>query len=108
MDTVYYNLTARKVGVSGGPDLLKFVPTAMETPAGEVLDFQRCRQRLEIKAALKHLNQAAEENARPETEVTNASAPRSCCERALGWLEVCASLSVIAVSAAAVAVFFGL
>ncbi len=52
MDTVYYNLTARRVRVSGGPDLLKFSPAPAEAPAGEVLDFQRCRRKLETKAAL--------------------------------------------------------
>ncbi|MCI5705152.1 MAG: hypothetical protein ACOX67_07440 [Oscillospiraceae bacterium] len=105
MDTVYYNLTARRVRVSGGPDLLKFSPAPAEAPAGEVLDFQRCRRKLETKAALAQLREAEEESRDSETEESEVSFPGLRRERAAGWLELCASLSVIAVSAAAVAAF---
>lgn len=106
MDTVYYNLTARRIKVSGGPDLLKFVSTGTApSTGGKVLDFQRCRRHLETKAVRKQLNQAAEEFDEREAEHPEISAGSSRQERAWSWLEVCASLSVIAVSAAAITAF---
>ena len=69
MNTIYYHVNARKVKVSGGADLVTFVPAAAPAPAGgkgEVLDFARCRQRLETKAAWKELARAAAEPSRPE------------------------------------------
>lgn len=61
MDTTYYSFETRKVKVSGGADLLTVVPAAVPapaSPAGEVLDFERCRRKLETKAAWKGLAQA--------------------------------------------------
>lgn len=108
MDTVYYHLNARKVKVSGGADLVTFVPVSAPAPAqgaGEVLDFARCRQRLETKAAWKGLVEAAgEEYAEPEQPAPSASIPARR-ERLSGWLELCASAAVIAVSLAAVLAF---
>ena len=51
MDTIYYTLNTRRVKVSGGADLLTFVPAPAPAPAerGQVLDFARCRQRLETR-----------------------------------------------------------
>ena len=94
MDTIYYHLNARKVKVSGGADLVTFVPVSAPVPAegrGEVLDFARCRQRLETKSAWKEL-------------VSPAQAP-SRRERLSGWLELWASAAVIAVSLAAILAF---
>lgn len=112
MDTVYYNFTARRVKVSGGPDLLRFVPAAAAAPAGEVLDFQRCRRRLETKQARKELERAVfaapQEEAVPEAafEEVAPSPRRERRERAAGYLELAASASVIAVSVAAILAFF--
>ena len=112
MDTIYYHLNARKVKVSGGADLVTFVPVAAPAPAegaGEVLDFSRCRQRLETKAAWKGLVEAANDSAPEPGEAspvsTHAPSPR---ERISGWLELAASAAVIAVSLAAVAAFLSL
>lgn len=69
MDTVYYNLQAKKIKVSGGADMLAVVPApvpAPASPAGEVLDFALCRRRLETKAAWKGLAQAVESVKTPE------------------------------------------
>ena len=64
MDTIYYNLSAKRVKVSGGADLLTFVTAPAAAPApgavGEVLDFARCRQRLETREAWKELSRTAE------------------------------------------------
>lgn len=112
MDTVYYYLNAKKVKVSGGADLLTFVPTAVPAPAGgtgEVLDFARGRQRLETKAAWKALSQAALETPEEINEEPRcAPALPSPKERAAGWLELCASAAVIAVSVAAIIAFLHL
>ena len=62
MDTIYYTLNTRRVKVSGGADLLTFVPAPAPAPAerGQVLDFARCRQRLETREAWKELSRTAE------------------------------------------------
>lgn len=108
MDTVYYTFTARRVKVSGGPDLVKFVPAAAPVgkSAGEVLDFQRCRQRLETHAALRQQDEEA--LAPPEEETPEGPVRPSGWGLAAIWLELGASLSVLAVSAAAVAAFLAL
>lgn len=116
METVYYHLNARKVKVSGGADLVTFVPTAVPAPAagaGEVLDFARCRQRLETKEAWKNLAMAAQEEPREapaagEENAPMAQAPLSRRERVENWLELCATGAIIAVSLAAVAAFLRL
>ncbi len=112
MDTIYYHLNAIKVKVSGGADLLTFVPAAAPAPAeakGEVLDFARCRQKLETKAAWRDLSFAAAEAAAPEElEDPEPVLPHARRERAANWLELCASVAVIAVSLAAVAAFLRL
>lgn len=114
MDTIYYHLNARRVKVSGGADLVSFVPTAAPAPAegkGEVLDFARCRQRLETKEAWKNLTLAAQEPSQPEDlpEVPlSQAAPQSRRERCAGWMELLATASIIAVSLAAVAAFLRL
>ncbi len=111
MDTVYYTLKTRKVKVSGGADLLTFVPSPAPAPAaqgsGEVLDFARCRQRLETKAAWKGLTQAAEvadevpgEDAAEEMVYVPRPRERRA-ERAALWMELAASAAVILVSLAA-------
>ncbi len=112
MDTVYYHLQAKRVKVSGGADLVTFLPASAPAPGqgkGEVLDFARCRQRLETKAAWKQLRQTV---LSPEEAVSEeAPAPQthlSCRDRAAGWLELCASVAVIAVSVAAVIAFLRL
>ena len=113
MDTIYYNLSAKRVKVSGGADLLTFVtaPAAATAPGavGEVLDFARCRQRLETKNAWKDLVQTAEQTAGAEDTVEEmASAPRTVRKQAPVWLDVAASLAVIATALAATAAFLGL
>lgn len=113
MDTIYYHLNARRVKVSGGADLVTFLPAVVSAPrsgGGEVLDFARCRQRLETKAAWKNLTQAAEEASQAEEgeEAIPPQPPLTRRERAMNWLEVCASAAVIAVSVAAVIAFLRL
>ena len=110
MDTIYYNLSAKRVKVSGGADLLTFVTAPAAAPApgavGEVLDFARCRQRLETKEAWKQLNQTAQDAPEVrqacEEEALPALTRR---ERAANWLELSTSAAVIAVSLAAVTAF---
>ena len=115
MDTIYYHLNARKVKVSGGADLVTFVPVAAPAPAegkGEVLDFARCRQRLETREAWKSLARAAQETPQAEEllleEAPAPQPPLSRREWAAGWMELCASAAVIAVSIAAVFAFLRL
>lgn len=115
MDTIYYHLNARKVKVSGGADLVTFVPSAVPVPGsgkGEVLDFARCRQRLETKEAWKNLAQAAQVVPHGQEVTAEESpaiqAPLSRRERAASWLELCATAAIIAVSLAAVAAFLRL
>lgn len=116
MDTIYYNLQAKKIKVSGGADLVTFVPTPVPAPAqggGEVLDFSRCRRRLETKAAWRELSQTAlqvpqAEEAQAPTEENLPQPAPSRRERASGWLELCASASVIAMCLAAVFAFLRL
>lgn len=115
MDTIYYHLNARKVKVSGGADLVTFVSAAVPAPMegkGEVLDFARCRQRLETKEAWKNLAQAAQESPQAEepleTEAPAPQAPLSRREQCAGFLELCATASIIAVSLAAVLAFLRL
>lgn len=102
MDTTYYRLNARRVKVSGGTDLVTFVPAPAAAPAGEVLDFERCRRKLETKAALERLE------ADPAEEAPRAPERRPRRERWAGILELCASAAVIAVSLAAVWAFLHL
>ena len=67
MDTTYYTFQTTKIKASGGADLVTFVPTAQPAPqdkptadhAGEVLNFDLCRRRLETRAAWKDLTAAA-------------------------------------------------
>ena len=77
---------------------------------GEVLDFARCRQRLETKAAWRELTLAAQEAPQePEpAELSAAPATPSRRERASAWLELCASAVTIAVGVAAVIAFLRL
>ena len=110
MDTIYYHLNARKVKVSGGADLVTFIPVSAPAPAegkGEVLDFARCRQRLETKAAWKGLVEAAGEDSPAEEELPAAGCRPTPTRREClsGWLELCASAAVIAVSLAAIFAF---
>lgn len=109
MDTIYYNLSAKRVKVSGGADLLTFVPTPAArpaAPAGEVLDFDRCRQRLETKNAWKDLVEtAADLPAEAPEEPVAAPAPRKARKQAPVWLDVAASLAVIGTALAATAAF---
>ena len=69
----------------------------------------RCRQRLETKNAWKDLVQTAEQTAGAEDTVEEmASAPRTVRKQAPVWLDVAASLAVIATALAATAAFLGL
>ena len=95
MDTVYYNLKARRVKVSGGEELVTFIPAPAPTPAGEVLDFARCRQRLERKDAWRALERTALEPETAEERVGEKRAGAGRRERAANWLELSATLAVI-------------
>ena len=113
METTYYSFDARKIKVSGGADLLTFVPASVPTPVGEeaqILDFDRCRRHLETKRAWKDLAARVEEE--PEEEFTEEfSAPRprrERRERAATLLELAATAAVLLVSLAAAAAFFSL
>lgn len=110
METTYYNLNARKVKVSGGADMTTFVPVAVPAPAprrtgGEVLDFDRYRQRLETKAAWQELAKAQPEA--PRAQSRQRSHP-SRAQRAQNTLEVLATLAVLVVSLAAAVAFIAL
>lgn len=108
MDTIYYNLNARKVKVSGGADLITFVPVTTAVGAkGEVLDFERCRRRLETKQAWGAFEEAAEEPW-AEQEACPVVEPHGRRERAANWLEIGASAAVILVCLAAAAAFLAL
>lgn len=112
MDTIYYHLNAKKVKVSGGADLVTYIPEGLSAPAGdsprgEVLDFAACRQRLETKSAWKDLTAIARDTALPETDPGDLPTPETAAPRARrshggDWLELCASAAILLVSLAAV------
>ena len=111
MDTIYYTFQTRKVKVSGGADLLTFVPAPAPAPAdrGQVLDFARCRQRLETREAWKELSRTAEavsfSDEAPE-DGTPAAAVRR--ERRESRLDLVVSVALLLTAAAAVAAFLQL
>lgn len=110
MDTVYYTLNTRKIKVSGGPDLLTVsLDAPVAAPAGEVLDFDRCRRKLETKAAWRTLAQTAGSVKEPQEDVEEepAAAPRTRVrrERVSIWLELWATVAVVLASAAASVAF---
>lgn len=109
MDTIYYNLRTRRVKVSGGADLLTFVPTPIPTPQphqAQVQDFDRCRRHLETKAARRPLNQTVQATPESAPEPEPQQSPRSRQERTANWLELGASAAVILLCLAAAAAFF--
>lgn len=113
MDTIYYTLNTRRVKVSGGADLLTFVPTPAPAPAegGQVLDFARCRQRLETKEAWKELSRTAEAVSLPQDAPEEESFVPTSGEGKKGvpaWLDLAASAAVLASAAAATAAFLQL
>ena len=113
MDTVYYNVNAKRVKVSGGPDLVRLEPVPVSAPSPlpremRVLDFDRCRRELETKAAWRRLEQAAQEGAETGEEERERPAPRPRTQRASQWLELAASAAIIVMCAAAVRAFLGL
>ena len=66
MDTTYYTFQTRKIKASGGAELVTFIPSPQPAPkaddaipAGEVLNFDLCRRRLETRAAWKDLTAVA-------------------------------------------------
>lgn len=113
MDTTYYSFETKKVKVSGGADLLTVVPAAgtarPASPAGEVLNFDRCRRKLETRAAWNGLARAVAEvkpsDAGDGTYEAAAAVPAKRAagrasakpERSGGWLELCASVAVLLV-----------
>lgn len=109
METTYYNLNARKVKVSGGADMTTFVPVAVPAPrrqsVGEVLDFDRCRQRLETKAAWQGL---AQSQVGPEKAQPRVRSHPSRAQRVQNTLEVLATLAVLVASLAAAVAFIAL
>ncbi len=119
MDTVYYRLNTRKVKVSGGADLVTFVPAPVTEKAGQVLDFDLCRRKLETKNAWKDLARtaqtvrpaasASEDFAAVETDDVEVPAPRR--RRRAGAsdvLEVLCSAAVLLVSLCAAGTFLAL
>lgn len=109
MDTIYYTLNTRRVKVSGGADLLTFVPAPAPAERGQVLDFARCRQRLETREAWKELSRTAEavsfSDEAPE-EVPAAAAVRR--ERRESRLDLVVSVALLLTAAAAAAAFLQL
>lgn len=124
MDTIYYTLDTRRVKVSGGADLLTVVTAPAPAAAGQVLDFDRCRRKLETRAAWKDLTRAAEEAGRAqamedwdapaedaagtEEDRQAAPSPRTRMDRAELWLELAASAAVILLSLCGGAAFLSL
>jgi len=95
MDTTYYHLNTRRVKVSGGADLVTFVPAPVPAPAGEVLDFEACRRKLETKKAWKAMAQAAQTH---EPQAVQPSRPRKRRTRELSdMMELCASAAALLV-----------
>ena len=119
MDTIYYTLNTRRVKVSGGADLLTFVPAPAPAPQpapapvqaerGQVLDFARCRQRLETREAWKELSRTAEavsfSDEAPE-EIPAAAAVRR--ERRESRLDLVVSVALLLTAAAAAVAFLQL
>lgn len=116
MDTIYYHLNAKKVKVSGGADLVTYIPESVAAPAGEgprgeVLDFAACRQRLETRNAWKDLADTARDLPLPEepleedAPVAEAVLPRTRRSHGGDWLELCTSAAILLVSLAAVWAF---
>lgn len=109
MDTTYYTFQTRKIKASGGAELVTFVPAVQPTPAapkaapsaGEVLDFDLCRRRLETRTAWKALTAAAQTDREqaPSQAGTGAQPHRSqpiqqsrpACRTRAPWAEICAS-----------------
>lgn len=106
MDTTYYTFQTRKIKVGNGADLVTFVPAAQpdpqtKAPAGEVLDFDLCRRRLETRTAWKELAAAAqtswEDRDSDERYEAVSPAPASAPSRRESrrtyapWAEICAS-----------------
>lgn len=113
MDTIYYTFNTRRLKVSGGPDLLTFVPAPAPAPAegGQVLDFARCRQRLETKGAWKTLSRTAEAVSLPEEapqDAPEAAPAPTRRERRENWLDLAVSVALLLAAAAAVAAFLPL
>lgn len=119
MDTIYYNLNAKKVKVSGGADLTRYIPVAVPAPVPapikggkEVLDFARCRRQLETKAAWKDLKRTADRAApvfvqeEPEAEDWSPRARRS--HRWSDCMEIMASAAVILAGVCAAWAFLAL
>lgn len=113
MDTVYYNVNAKRVKVSGGPDLVRLEPVPVAAPAARpretrVLDFDRCRRALETKAAWQRLEQAARESEDHAGEEQGAYTPLPRTQRASQWLELAASAAIIVMCVSAALAFLGL
>ncbi len=120
MDTVYYRLNTRKVKVSGGADLVTFVPAPVTEKAGQVLDFDLCRRKLETKNGWKDLARTAEQvrpagadavetAAEEDSNAVAGPAPRR--RRRAGAtdvLEVLCSAAVLLVSLCAAGAFLAL
>lgn len=112
VDITYYNLKTRRVKVSGGEELVTFVPAPAAKPAGEVLDFEQCRRKLERQNAWKELERAAHAPRKSVTlERTHRAAEEPLSEKRPlkgQWLELAATLSVTLVSLSAALAFFHL
>lgn len=107
MKTAYYDLSTRRLKVSGGADLVTLTPAPVELPqetAGQLLNFERCRRQLETRAALRAMGAASGQA--PEAP---APRPRSKHREVYAdWLELCASAAVLVVGLIAAGLFFGL
>lgn len=113
MDTVYYNVNAKRVKVSGGPDLVRLEPVPVAAPTSRpreqrVLDFDRCRRELETRAAWRRLEQAARESGDHAGEERAEYTPLPRTQRASQWLEIAASAAIVVMCASAALAFLGL
>ena len=112
MQTTYYTIEAKKRKVSGGADFISFTPrNSSNRSRGEVLDFCRCRSRLETKEAWNTLRQAGEGWNGEEERIQSAGPAlpqKGKGTRVREYLEVAASLMVILVCLAATAAFLSL
>jgi len=110
MESMYRDVTVRRVKVSGGEDLVRYIPAPVRKPGqgGQVLDFARCREKLEARGELPAQSRDGQRHKEARQRKARRRKGRFApCRTVLAWvLELAASGAVIAVSAGALRAFF--